>query len=314
MKIFYEDNHIIVAYKPSGILSQSDGSDKKDMLTLLKEYIKEKYNKPGNVYLGLVHRLDINTSGVMVFARTSKAAARLSLQIQNHIFKKKYLALVEGTISDSKTISLMDKLGKNEETKTAYISPEGKTASLEFKVLAHYKLNDQECTLIDVNLFSGRFHQIRCQMSNYKHPIYGDKKYGSKNIINKDDFPLQAYSLSFNHPTTNEILCFTHINNTKYIKYNWLIISYIFYFLIINYIGGRLEIKYKNNYMQIDNYKQIYKLTNDLIVLEGLVICGKSLNVIYLDKDRIEISGEITKAYKGENNEISYNNEQGWFF
>lgn len=89
INILYEDNHIIVAYKPKGILSQADGSNKEDMLTILKDYIKNKYNKPGNVYLGLVHRLDINTSGVMVFARTSKAAARLNDAIKNHQFQKK---------------------------------------------------------------------------------------------------------------------------------------------------------------------------------------------------------------------------------
>ena len=96
LDILYEDNHIIVCIKPRGILSQADSSDKNDMLTILKEYIKEKYNKPGNVYLGLVHRLDINTKGIMVFARTSKAASRLSSEIEKHEFIKKYIATVEG--------------------------------------------------------------------------------------------------------------------------------------------------------------------------------------------------------------------------
>lgn len=104
IKILYEDNHIIVAIKPKGILSQADGSDKEDMLTLLKNYIKEKYKKPGNVYLGLVHRLDLFTSGIMVFARTSKAASRLTKQVQNHTFEKKYLAIVEGNLSGSDTL------------------------------------------------------------------------------------------------------------------------------------------------------------------------------------------------------------------
>ena len=116
MKIYYEDNHIIVAYKEKGILSQADGSDKPDMLTILKDYIKEKYNKPGNVYLGLVHRLDINTSGIMVFARTSKAAARLNDAIKNHDFNKKYIATVEGIINNSGGIDITVSDEEHEDT------------------------------------------------------------------------------------------------------------------------------------------------------------------------------------------------------
>ena len=101
VQILYEDNHILVCVKPKGVLSQSDGSDKPDMLTILKNYIKEKYNKPGNVYLGLVHRLDINTRGVMVFAKTSKAASRLSEAIKTHSFQKRYKALVEGVFDSN---------------------------------------------------------------------------------------------------------------------------------------------------------------------------------------------------------------------
>lgn len=220
MEILYEDNHIIVAYKPSGILSQADGSDKEDMLTILKNYIKIKYNKPGNVYLGLVHRLDINTSGVMVFARTSKAASRLSEQIKNHIFKKEYIALVEGNVTNKEYLMLESILSKDEDRKIAYISNDGKKASLEYKALTNYKINGIDCTLLDIKLHTGRFHQIRCQMKSINHPLFGDKKYGSINIIDKLDFPLQAYKLEFMHPTTNDLLSFEKINNTKYIKYN----------------------------------------------------------------------------------------------
>lgn len=220
MKIFYEDNHIIVAYKDSGILSQEDSSGKLDMLTLLKQYIKDKYNKPGNVYLGLVHRLDLNTSGIMVFARTSKAAGRLSLQIKNKDFEKKYLALVEGKLTNKEYIILNNKLSKDEVNYKAYISDSGKEAILEYKVLANYKINNKICSLIDIKLHTGRFHQIRCQMSNIGYPIFGDKKYGSSEYVDRLDFPLQAYSLSFYHPITKEKFIFNHINNTKYIKYN----------------------------------------------------------------------------------------------
>ena len=121
IKILYEDNHIIVAIKPKGVLSQADGSDHDDMLTLLKEYIKEKYNQPGNVYLGLVHRLDMNTEGVMVFARTSKAASRLSNDIKEHIFSKKYHAVVSGILNNKEYIKLENNIYKDEKQKKSFI-------------------------------------------------------------------------------------------------------------------------------------------------------------------------------------------------
>ncbi len=208
MKIFYEDNHIIVAYKPKGVLSQADGSNKPDMLTLLKEYIKVKYNKPGNVYLGLVHRLDTNTSGVMVFARTSKAAARLSEAIKNHELKKKYIATVEGIISNKDYIELESYLLKNEIERKSYINKNGQQAILKYRLISNYKINNIDVSDIEIDLKTGRFHQIRCQMSSIGHPLYGDKKYGSKNTIDENSFPLEAYYLSFPHPTTKEILEF----------------------------------------------------------------------------------------------------------
>lgn len=208
MKIYYEDNHIIVVYKPKGVLSQADGSNKSDMLTLLKQYIKVKYNKPNNVYLGLVHRLDINTSGVMVFAKTSKAAARLSDQVKNHILKKRYIATVEGIINNKEYIKIESKILKNEKERKSYINNNGSDAVLEYRVLSNYKINNKDVSDIEINLHTGRFHQIRCQMASIGHPLYGDKKYGSKNLVDENDFPLEAYYLSFIHPTTKEVLEF----------------------------------------------------------------------------------------------------------
>ena len=208
LDIIYEDNHIIVVYKPKGILSQADGSNKEDMLSIIKDYIKEKYNKPGNVYLGLVHRLDINTSGIMVFAKTSKAAARLSESIKNHTFMKKYKATVEGLLDNDNYIKLEDYILKNEKERKAYISAKGQYAYLEYKALKSYKIKNILVTDVDIILHTGRFHQIRCQMSNIGHPLYGDIKYGSVLSINNDSFPLEAYYLSFPHPTTKEILEF----------------------------------------------------------------------------------------------------------
>lgn len=208
MKILYEDNHIIVCYKEKGILSQGDGSSKPDMLTLLKDYIKVKYNKTGNVFLGLVHRLDINTSGIMVFARTSKAASRLSEQIKNNQFQKKYKATAEGILENKYYIVLENYITKNEHEKKSYITNDGQYSKLEYRVIKSYKINNINVTDLDIILHTGRFHQIRCQLANINHPLYGDKKYGSKNNINPQDFPLDAYYLSFYHPTTKEFLEF----------------------------------------------------------------------------------------------------------
>lgn len=215
LDILYEDNHIIVCYKPKGILSQADGSDKEDMLTIIKKYIKEKYNKPGDVYLGLVHRLDINTSGVMVFARTSKAASRLSEQIRNNEFNKEYLALVEGKLTNNNYIELVSYLDKDETSKKAFINPNGKKSVLEYKVIANGIINDKEVSLINIKLHTGRFHQIRCQMSSINHPLYGDKKYGSSIYIDQIEFPLYAYKLKFIHPTLKTNMVFEKIENNN---------------------------------------------------------------------------------------------------
>ncbi len=206
--ILYEDNHIIVCVKPRGILSQEDSSDKEDMLTILKDYIKQKYNKPGNVYLGLVHRLDINTKGIMVFAKTSKAASRLSEAILNHQFIKRYIATVEGILDNKEYITLINNIKKDEKSKKSFISDDGSYAELKYKSLNVYKINNTQVSDIDIELKTGRFHQIRCQLSNIGHPLYGDTKYGSK-IKNEDHYiPLTAYHLEFPHPTTKEILKF----------------------------------------------------------------------------------------------------------
>lgn len=206
--VLYEDNHIIVAYKPKGILSQADGSSKDDMLTTLKNYIKEKYNKPGNVYLGLVHRLDINTSGVMVFARTSKAAARLSDDIAHHKFEKRYIATVEGLLDNKAYVELKTYLKKDERQKKSFVSNDGQEAILLYKALKSYKINDSIVTDVEIELKTGRFHQIRAQFSSIGHPLYGDKKYGSYATIKNEEFPLTAYSLTFIHPTTKEKMTF----------------------------------------------------------------------------------------------------------
>lgn len=215
IKIVYEDNHILVVVKPSGIPSQGDKTGDEDMLTILKEYLKEKYNKPGNVYLGLVHRLDRMTEGLMVFAKTSKAAARLSENIREGDFKKKYIALVEGKIEKGKKEILENYLVKNEKTNISRVVEtndkefkNAKLAKLEYTCMGNYEYMDKIYSYLDVKLHTGRHHQIRVQMSNIGYPLLGDVKYSKNNrrVLNK--LGLYAYYLSFIHPTKDEYMEF----------------------------------------------------------------------------------------------------------
>lgn len=211
LDILYEDNHIIVCYKDKGVLSQADGSNKNDMLTIIKDYIKVKYNKPGNVFLGLVHRLDINTSGIMVFAKTSKAAKRLCEAIASNNFKKRYIATVEGVVTNKEYITLKSYIVKDEKIRKAMVCNSGQEAILQYKLLKSYTINNTLVSDVEIDLKTGRFHQIRAQLSSIGHPLYGDIKYGSKNKVKDEFFPLQAYYLSFQHPITKELMTFEKI-------------------------------------------------------------------------------------------------------
>ena len=189
LKILYEDNHIIVVVKPSGIPVQEDKSGDTDMLTIIKEYIKVKYNKPGNVYLGLVHRLDRMVGGVMVFAKTSKAASRISEYIRNKDVKKRYIAIVNGKLKVShEEIKLTNYLIKNEKLNMSRIVDKGtkgaKEAILTYKVIQKFKYNEKDYSVVEVNLETVRHHQSRLQFAGISHPLYGDVKYGKD--INKN--------------------------------------------------------------------------------------------------------------------------------
>jgi len=203
-KILFEDHHVIVCLKPAGILSQADGKDLPDMLTLLKAYVKEKYAKPGAVYLGLVHRLDLNVGGVMAFAKTSKAASRLSEQIRGGEFAKKYYAVVNGILPVGETKRIADFLGKDEETKTAFVVKDksGKDASLTYTVLETTSVAGAILSLVEIELHTGRFHQIRIQMASRGFPLYGDQKYGKSVVKKQAELGLFAYELEFEHPIT----------------------------------------------------------------------------------------------------------------
>ncbi len=213
LKVIYEDNHIIVVEKPVNIPSQGDKTGDIDLLTIIKQYIKEKYQKPGNVYLGLVHRLDRPVGGVMVFAKTSKAAARLSNQVREKQFEKTYLTIVNGKM-DNEQGTLKDYLLKDEKNNKSRVVPEetknSKLAILDYEVLKY----DEELNLsvLKIHLHTGRHHQIRVQLSSRNHSIYGDQKYGGRG--HGKQITLWAYELQLFHPITNEKMTFHSIPET----------------------------------------------------------------------------------------------------
>ncbi len=207
----YEDNHLIVAIKPPNIPTQADISGDTSFFENIKDYIKLKYNKTGNVFLGLVHRLDRPVSGVMVFAKTSKAASRLSEYIRDRKFDKTYYTVVKGILYEKEAIlenyiiKKTNKMGNIAQivfknTKNA------KKAKLKYYVIEENIIKN--LSLLKVELETGRFHQIRVQLSNIGHPIYGDRKYGSYIKYDRDDVPLALFAkqLKFPHPTKDEII------------------------------------------------------------------------------------------------------------
>ncbi|MBE5805794.1 MAG: RluA family pseudouridine synthase [Clostridiales bacterium] len=207
LNVLFEDNHIIVVEKLVNVPSQGDKTGDIDMLTIIKDYLKEKYNKPGNVYVGLIHRLDRPVGGVMVFAKTSKAAARLSEQVRVKEFKKKYLVVVNGEFKETEGI-FEDYLLKNERNNMSKVVEENtknaKYSKLEYEVLKYN--NEINLSVVRVDLHTGRHHQIRVQFSSRNHSIYGDQKYGGRG--HGKQIALWAYSLSFRHPITKEVLEF----------------------------------------------------------------------------------------------------------
>ena len=207
LKVIYEDNHIIVVEKLPNIPSQADKTGDIDMITIVKEYIKEKYNKHGNVYLGLVHRLDRPVGGVMIFAKTSKAAGRLSDQVRNKVFKKKYLAVVDGKVNPISG-DLEDYLYKDERNNMSKVvsrdKKNAKLAKLDYELITYNEV--KKLSLIKVNLHTGRHHQIRVQLSHFGHSIFGDQKYGLRG--KGKQIALWAYELTIEHPITKEEITF----------------------------------------------------------------------------------------------------------
>lgn len=213
INIAYEDNKIIVAVKPQNVPSQEDSSGDMDMLRLIKQYRKANENKQGEAFVGLVHRLDRPTGGIMVFAKNSKTAANLQTQILQGILKKTYFAVVRG-IPKNRKATLRDFLVKDEKNNIVHVGLMGdngaKEAVLDYEVVA--TALDGALSLVRINLITGRSHQIRVQMANIGNPIFGDLKYGVKenNDIKDEHFNLALYStdLSFISPLTNEKMLF----------------------------------------------------------------------------------------------------------
>ncbi len=195
----YEDNHLLALNKPAGLLSQQDSTGNLDVVTAAKQYIKEKYNKSGNVYIGLVHRLDRPTSGAMILARTSKAARRLSLAFRHRKITKRYIAVVEGQLIGNGVME--DYLIK--EADRAYVRHAGKFARLKWESVKY----SEGVTVVKIELITGRAHQIRCQFSHRGYPVIGDVRYGASHpMVQHDCIALHCARLTFQHPVQNRTI------------------------------------------------------------------------------------------------------------
>ena len=214
LNVLYEDNQIIVVLKPQNIPTQSDVSGSEDMLSLVKKYVKEKYQKEGEAFIGLVHRLDRPTGGVMVFARNSKSAKRLTEQFKNHTTEKIYYAVTTKVVRE-KSKTLVNYLEKNEKENIVKVVPMlssgAKKAELTYRELE----NNGQMSLLEVKILTGRSHQIRVQLSTLGYPLYGDGKYGKNKDVATKNLGLWAGKLSFIHPTTKDKMVFMACPDTE---------------------------------------------------------------------------------------------------
>lgn len=201
----YEDNHIIIVYKNSGEIVQGDKTGDEPLSETVKKYIKEKYQKPGNVFLGVVHRLDRPVSGLVVFAKTSKALTRLNKMFRDGEVHKTYWAITKDAPKESEGM-LTDWLVRNEKQNKSYAYshevPNSKKAILQYKVIAY----TDNYNLLEINLMTGRHHQIRCQLANMGCPIKGDLKYGAKRSNPDGSISLLSHHIELAHPVSKELI------------------------------------------------------------------------------------------------------------
>jgi 23S rRNA pseudouridine1911/1915/1917 synthase len=203
IQILYEDNHLIAVHKPAGLLVQGDFSHEISLLDMVKDYIKKHYNKPGEVFLGLVHRLDRPVAGVVVFARTSKSASRLSVQWRQRSITKIYWALVQGKMPrPSGSLTSYLKKRRQKVTLTEETHKRAQEATLTYRTL----FVREGISLLEINLHTGRKHQIRAQLAAEGCPIVGDLKYGARQRREDGAICLLAKSLTFMHPTRPETI------------------------------------------------------------------------------------------------------------
>lgn len=207
INILYEDNHLLIVEKPVNIPVQEDASGDKDLLNILKDYIKRNENKPGNVYLGLVHRLDRPVGGAIVFAKTSKAASRLSDQLRRNKIIRKYKAVVRGRMQVPER-TLTDHLLKDRKKNQVSVVKAGakgaKKAILHYRVISRDEKND--LSLLEIELETGRSHQIRVQLANAGNVLFGDQKYGQGRNKAGQQIALWAHTLEVKHPTKDEMV------------------------------------------------------------------------------------------------------------
>ena len=203
--VFYEDNHLLVVYKPSGLLIQGDRSKDVSLLDLARRWIKLRYQKPGNVFLALVHRLDRPVAGVTAFARTSKAASRLSEQFRTNSVEKRYVAVVEGVVPDAagELVDSMERRGPTSRILNASTA-KSQEARLSYRVLDTGKNR----SFLEIDLHTGRHHQIRAQLAHMGFPVLGDLRYGGSKPLPEKQLALFARKLSFDHPTQKQRMTF----------------------------------------------------------------------------------------------------------
>lgn len=203
MNVVYEDNHLIIVYKEAGEIVQGDKSGDEPLSEMVKQWIKEKYQKPGNVFLGVVHRLDRPVAGLVIFARTSKALTRLNEMFRNGDIHKTYWAIVQQPPIESEN-TLTDWLVRNTQQNKSYAY--NMPAPMAKKSILHYKTisSTERYTLLEVNLMTGRHHQIRCQLANIGCPIKGDLKYGTARSNPDGSICLLSHKVEFVHPVSKK--------------------------------------------------------------------------------------------------------------